>query len=206
MGITGATGAVYGVRLLARAHKLGFETQLVTTPSDVLNAHHELGLDRSGLQALADHAYVPGDIGACLISGSFDSAAPVIASCTVETLAAIANGLSDNLLTRAADVVLKMRRRRLLMVRRTPFNLAPLRNMAVVTAMGAIAFPPLPAFHHRPASIDGLVAESVERVMSLVGSLGAVWRPWAGLRSQPSQGFRFANTAFGYSGLPRLPL
>ena len=142
----------------ARAHELGSETQLVTTPSDVLNAHHELGLDRSGLQALADHVYAPGDIGACLASGSFDSAAPVIASGTVQALAAIAHGLSDNLLTCAADVMLKLRRRLLLMVRETPFNLAPLRNMAAVTAMGAIALPPLPAFYRRPASIDELVS------------------------------------------------
>ena len=83
VGVTGATGAVYGVRMQARAHELGSETQLVTTPSGGPNAHHELGLDRSGLQALADHVYAPGDIGACLASGSFDSAAPVIASCTM---------------------------------------------------------------------------------------------------------------------------
>ena len=121
-------------------------------------------------------------------------------------MAAIAHGLSDNLLARAADVMLKLRRHLLLMVRETPFNLAPLRNMAAVTAMGAIALPPLPAFYRRPASIDELVSENVERVMSLVGAPGAARRAWAGLRSQPSQGFRFANTAFGYSGLPRLPL
>jgi flavin prenyltransferase len=181
VGITGATGAVYGQRLLTRARALGVETHLVVTPSGVINAHHELGLDRSALEALADRAYSPGDIGACLASGSFDSAAMVIAPCSMKTLAAVAHGLSDNLLTRAADVTLKERRRLLLMVRETPFNLAHLRNMIAVTEMGAIVFPPLPAFYHHPASIDEMVAESVERVLALLGFGAAKPREWAGL-------------------------
>jgi flavin prenyltransferase len=183
VGITGATGAVYGVRLLSRARELGLQTHLVVTPSGVLNAHHELGLDRSQLEALADQAYAPGDVGACIASGSFDTAAMVVAPCSMKTLAAIAHGLSDNLLTRAADVVLKERRRLLLMVRETPFNLAHLRNMTSVTEMGGIVFPPLPAFYHRPGSIDEMVAESVERVLSLLGAPGAEPRAWGGLRS-----------------------
>jgi len=181
VGITGATGAVYGQQLLIRARALDMETHLVVTPSGVINAHHELGLDRRSLEALADHAYAPGDIGACLASGSFDSAAMVIAPCSMKTLAAVAHGLSDNLLTRAADVTLKERRRLLLMVRETPFNLAHLRNMIAVTEMGAIVFPPLPAFYHHPASIDEMVAESVERVLSLLGFGAARPRQWAGL-------------------------
>jgi flavin prenyltransferase len=181
IGITGATGAVYGRQLLLRARSLGVETHLVVTPSGVINAHHELGLDRSALEALADHAYAPGDIGACLASGSFDSAAMVIAPCSMKTLAAVAHGLSDNLLTRAADVTLKERRRLLLMVRETPFNLAHLRNMIAVTEMGAIVFPPLPAFYHHPASIEEMVAESVERVLSLLGIGKARPQEWAGL-------------------------
>ena len=181
IGITGATGAVYGQQLLMRARALGVETHLVVTPSGVINAHHELGLDRSALEALADHAYAPGDIGACLASGSFDSAAMVVAPCSMKTLAAVAHGLSDNLLTRAADVTLKERRRLLLMVRETPFNLAHLRNMTAVTEMGAIVFPPLPAFYHHPASIDEMVAESVERVLALLGFGAARPREWAGL-------------------------
>ena len=155
----------------------------MVTPSGVLNAHHELGLDRSALEGLADVAYAPGDVGACIASGSFDTAAMVVAPCSMKTLAAIAHGLSDNLLTRAADVVLKERRRLLLMVRETPFNLAHLRNMTAVTEMGGIVFPPLPAFYHRPGSIDELVAESVERVLSLLGAPGAAPRAWSGLRN-----------------------
>lgn len=181
VGITGATGAIYGVQLLRRARALGIETHLVVTPAGVLNVHHELDLDRNALEALADHHYAPGDVGACLASGSFDTAAMVVAPCSMKTLAAIAHGLSDNLLTRAADVTLKERRRLLLMVRETPFNLAHLRNMTAATEMGAIVFPPLPAFYHRPGSIAELVAESVERVLALLQLQGAAPRVWNGL-------------------------
>jgi len=181
VGISGATGAVYGVKLLQRARELGLQTHLVVTSSGVLNAHHELGLDRKSLEALADHAYAPGDIGASLASGSFAASAMVVAPCSMKSLAAIALGLSDNLLTRAADVTLKERRKLLLMVRETPFNLAHLRNMTAVTEMGGIVFPPLPAFYHRPASIDEMVAETTERVLSLLGLQGASPQQWQGL-------------------------
>jgi 4-hydroxy-3-polyprenylbenzoate decarboxylase len=181
VGISGASGAVYGVRLLDRARTLGVETHLVASPAGVLNVHHELGLDRKSLEARADHAHSPGDVGACVASGSFDTAAMVVAPCSMRTLAAVAHGLSDNLLTRAADVTLKERRRLLLMVRETPFNLAHLRNMTAVTEMGGIIFPPLPAFYHRPASIDEMVDETVERVLALLGLAGSAPRQWQGL-------------------------
>ena len=181
VGISGATGAVYGLKLLDRARELGLQTHLVITPSGVINAHHELGMDRRELEARADHAYAPGDIGACLASGSFDTAAMFVAPCSMKSLAAIAHGFGDNLLTRAADVTLKERRRLLLMVRETPFNLAHLRNMVAATEMGAIVYPPLPAFYLKPASIDEMVAESVERVLSLVGLAGAKPQEWRGL-------------------------
>jgi flavin prenyltransferase len=181
VGITGASGAVYGVRLLDRARELGLETHLVVTPAGVLNVHHELGLDRSALEAKADRSYAPGDIGACIASGSFDAASMVVAPCSMKSLAAIAHGLSDNLLTRAADVMLKERRRLLLMVRETPFNLAHLRNMTAVTEMGGIVFPPLPAFYHRPTRIDQLVDDTVERALALLGCESAQPREWRGL-------------------------
>ncbi len=181
VGITGATGAAYGVKLLERARALGIETHLVATPAGVLNVHHELGLDRQQLEALADHAHSPGDVGACIASGSFATAAMVVAPCSMKSLAAIAHGLSDNLLTRAADVTLKERRRLLLMVRETPFNLAHLRNMTAVTEMGGIVFPPLPAFYLKPASLDEVVAEGVERVLGLLGFEGAAPNEWRGL-------------------------
>jgi flavin prenyltransferase len=186
VGITGATGAIYGLRLLERARALGVETHLVITPSGVINAHHELQLDRQQLEAAADHSYAPGDIGACLASGSFDTAAMVVAPCSMKTLAAIAHGFGDNLLTRAADVTLKERRRLLLMVRETPFNLAHLRNMTAATEMGAIIFPPLPAFYHRPTSIEALVDDTVERALALLGFQGAAPQAWNGLRGAVS--------------------
>ena len=181
VGITGASGAVYAVRLLERARVLGLESHLIISPSGVISAHHELGLDRKALEALADRAYAPGDIGACVASGSFDAAAMVVAPCSMKTLAAVAHGLSANLLTRAADVTLKERRRLLLMVRETPFNLAHLRNMTAVTEMGGIIFPPLPAFYHRPTSIAELVDDTVERVLALLGAHEAQPKAWAGL-------------------------
>lgn len=181
VGITGASGAAYGVRLLERARDLGVETHLVVTPSGVLNVHHECGLDRRTLESLATVAHAPGEIGACIASGSFDTAAMVIAPCTMKTLAAIAHGFGDNLLTRAADVTLKERRRLILMVRETPFNLAHLRNMTAVTEMGGIVFPPLPAFYHRPQTIAELVDETVERVLQLAGIAAARPQAWAGL-------------------------
>ena len=181
VGITGASGAAYGVRLLERARDLGVETHLVVTPSGVLNVHHECGLDRRALESLATVAHAPGEIGACIASGSFDTAAMVIAPCTMKTLAAIAHGFGDNLLTRAADVTLKERRRLILMVRETPFNLAHLRNMTAVTEMGGIVFPPLPAFYHRPQTIAELVDETVKRVLQLAGIAAARPQAWAGL-------------------------
>lgn len=181
VGITGATGAIYGLRLLQRARSLGVQTHLVSTAAGLLNAHHELGLDRPGLHGLADFAYSPGDVGACLASGSFPVDAMVVAPCSMKTLASIAHGLSDNLLTRAADVTLKERRRLVLMVRETPLNLAHLRNMSAVTEMGGVVFPPLPSFYHRPATIDEMVDDTVERVLSLLGLVGASPRQWTGL-------------------------
>ena len=181
VGITGATGAVYAVRLLERLRAAGRETHLVVSPAGVLNAHHELGLNRSALEALADVAYAPGDVGAAIASGSFATDAMVIVPCSMKTLAAVALGLSDNLLARAADVTLKERRRLVLMVRETPFNLAHLRNMTAVTEMGGVIFPPLPAFYHRPQSIDELVNDTVERVLSMLGVSSATPKSWQGL-------------------------
>ncbi len=181
IGVTGATGAIYAVRLLKRCREAGCETHLVASPAGVLNAHHETGLDRKALESLADHAYSPADVGAAIASGSFATHAMIVAPCSMKTLAAVAHGLSDNLLTRAADVTLKERRRLVLMVRETPFNLAHLRNMTAVTEMGGIIFPPLPAFYLKPDSIEALVDETIERVLALIGIEAAAPKAWAGL-------------------------
>ena len=169
------------MRLLTRLREAGRETHLVASPAGLINVHHELGLDRKGLEALADVAYNPSDVGAAIASGSFDAAAMVVAPCSMKSLASIAHGLSDNLLTRAADVALKERRRVVLVVRETPFNLAHLRNMVAATEMGAIVFPPLPAFYHRPQSIDEMVADTVERILALLGVTEAKPKGWSGL-------------------------
>jgi 4-hydroxy-3-polyprenylbenzoate decarboxylase len=186
VGVTGASGAIYAIRLLERLRRAGREIHLVVTTAGLLNVHHELGLDRKELEVLADVAYKPGDIGAAIASGSFAADATVIAPCSMKSLAAIAHGLSDNLLTRAADVALKERRKLVLMVRETPLNLAHLRNMTSATEMGAIIFPPLPAFYHRPSTIDEIVDETVERVVALLGIEGAAPRSWAGLPAAAS--------------------
>jgi flavin prenyltransferase len=155
IAITGATGAVYGVRLLQflRAHGLA-ETHVLISEAGLLSLHQELGMKRRELDALADASYALRDVGASLASGSFQSHGMVVAPCSMKTLAAIAHGLSDNLITRAADVVLKERRRLVLMVREAPLNLAHLRNMTAVTEMGGIIFPPVPAFYQHPQNID----------------------------------------------------
>jgi 4-hydroxy-3-polyprenylbenzoate decarboxylase len=154
---------------------------LVVSPAGVINAHHELGLARDDLFALADTHHAHGDIGAAIASGSFMTQAMVIAPCSMKTLAAVAHGLSDNLLTRAADVMLKERRRLILMVRETPLNLAHLRNMTAVTEMGGIVFPPLPAFYHHPKTLEETVNETTERVLALCGFTQAQPQAWAGL-------------------------
>jgi len=186
LGITGATGAVYAVRLLERLRDApGVQTHLIVSAAGTLNLKHELQLRRQDVQALADVVYSVRDVGAALASGAFATAGMVIAPCSMRTLAAIAHGLSDNLITRAADVTLKERRRLLLMIRETPFNLAHLRNMTAVTEMGGIVFPPLPAFYQRPQSIADMVDETVTRVLDLMGVAGEVGggREWLGVNT-----------------------
>lgn len=182
VGVTGASGALYAVRLLERARALGLHTHLVATPAGVLNVHHETGLDREALYALATEAHAPGDIGACIASGSFDTAAMVVAPCSMKTLAAIAHGFGDNLLTRAADVVLKERRRLVIVPREAPLNLAHIRNMAAVTEMGGIIYPPLPAFYGPPKSLEQMVDETVGRILAAAGiEVAGLFEPWEGL-------------------------
>ncbi|MDH0091232.1 MULTISPECIES: UbiX family flavin prenyltransferase [Achromobacter] len=168
VGITGATGALYAVRMLQALRNVeDVETHLVVSASGVLNIKHELDVSRQDVYALADHVHSIRDVGATLASGAFQTAGMVIVPCSMRTLAAVAHGLSDNLITRAADVTLKERRRLVMMVRETPFNLAHLRNMTAVTEMGGIVFPPLPAFYHRPKSIEEMVDHTVARVLEM---------------------------------------
>jgi len=183
VAITGATGAVYGVRLLQVLREVqDIETHLLVSDAGVLSLHQELDLNRKEVEALADVTYSVRDVGASIASGSFRFGGMVIAPCSMKTLAAVAHGLSDNLITRAADVTLKERRRLVLMVRETPFNLAHLRNMTAVTEMGGIIFPPLPALYQRPQSIAEMVDHTVARVLDLFDVPHRLAPHWNGLK------------------------
>ena len=186
VGITGATGAIYAVRLLKALRAVDdVESHLVVSPSGVLNIKYELGLVRQDIHDLADKVYSFRDVGAALSSGGFDTAGMVVVPCSMRTLAAVAHGLSDNLVTRAADVTLKERRRLVMMVRETPLNLAHLRNMTAVTEMGGIIFPPLPAFYHHPKNLEEMVDHTVARVLELLG-IEVPGPHWEGMADRPS--------------------
>ncbi|MDO8177831.1 MAG: UbiX family flavin prenyltransferase [Undibacterium sp.] len=183
VAITGATGVIYGVRLLQALRELPeVQSHLLISEAGVLNLHQELDLNRKDVEALADVVHNVRDVGASIASGSFQSDGMIIAPCSMKTLAAVANGLSDNLITRAADVALKERRRLVLMVRETPFNLAHLRNMTSVTEMGGIIFPPLPGFYHKPQSIQEMVDHTIGRVLDLYALPHHLTPRWNGLK------------------------
>ena len=182
VAISGASGAVYGVRLLQILRAMAdVQTHLVVSDAGWLNVQQELGLPRADVEALANVVYPVRDIGSAIASGSFRCDGMVVAPCSMRTLAAVALGLSDNLITRAADVMLKERRRLILMVRETPLNLAHLRNMTSVTEMGGIIFPPVPGFYQRPQSIEEMVGHTVNRVMDLLDFPQADAVRWNGL-------------------------
>jgi 2,5-furandicarboxylate decarboxylase 2 len=189
VGISGASGAVIGVRLLAALRRLGtHETHLIVSPSGAITAAQELGLTRADLDGLADVVHNVRDIGATIASGSFVTAGMVIAPCSMKTLASVANGFADNLLTRAADVMLKERRRLVLVARETPLNLAHLRNMTLATEMGAIVMPPVPAFYAHPKTVDDIVDHTVGRILDLFGiEHREIARRWSGLADEFSR-------------------
>ncbi len=183
VAMTGASGALYGVRLLEQLRATdGVETHLMISDAAAMNLHHELDIKRRDIEALADYVHSVRDIGACVASGSFRSDGMVIAPCSMKTLASVAHGMCDNLITRAADVILKERRRLVLMVRETPFNLAHLRNMTAVTEMGGIVFPPLPALYQKPQSISEMVDHTVARVLDMFGLDHELAPEWPGLK------------------------
>ncbi len=189
VAVTGASGAVYGVRLLEHLRAAGgVETHVVVSHAGALSASQELGIKRGGIEALADVAHGVSDIGAAIASGSFAWESMVIAPCSGKTLAAIACGFADNLISRAADVTLKERRRLVLLVREAPLHAAHLRNMQEVTQMGGIVFPPVPAFYHRPRTIEEMVDQTLARVLDLIGvehQLAPRWRGVAAPESSP---------------------
>ena len=184
VGMTGATGSIYGLRILEALRSAGgWETHLIISEAGMLNAWQEYKLARKDIQKLADVVHNVRDVGASVASGSFLTEGMVIAPCSMKTLAAVAHAFADNLITRAADVVLKERRRLVLITREAPLNLAHLRNMVAVTEMGGVIFPPVPAFYAGAETIDDLVNHTVGRVLDLLGVEHETIRRWQGIKS-----------------------
>jgi polyprenyl P-hydroxybenzoate/phenylacrylic acid decarboxylase-like protein len=184
VAITGATGAVYGVRLLEALRESGqVETHLVVSRAGALNIQAELDFGKRDVEALADVAYSDRDIGAALASGSFRTEGMIVAPCSMKTLAALATGVTDTLVARAADVTLKERRRIVLLARESPLHLVHLRNMVTVTEMGAIVMPPVPAFYAKLESIEALVDQTVGRILDLFDLDAPSLRRWTGLKA-----------------------
>ncbi len=169
VGVSGASGTAYAVRTLELARKAGVETHLVVTSAGQQTRAHETDLDARSLAAMADVTYRPADVGAAIASGSFRTAGMLVVPCSVRTLSAIAYASNDNLLTRAADVTLKERRRLVLLVRETPLTLGHLRAMQAATESGAVVMPPVPAFYLRPRSVADIVDHTVGRALDLFG-------------------------------------
>ena len=180
VGISGASGFVYGARLLSLLRGLDVETHLIVSKSAQVTMAYETDLKLQGVVALADHHHRSDDLAACISSGSYRTLGMVVAPCSMKTLAEIATGASSTLLTRAADVVLKERKRLVLMVRETPLTLAHLRNMVAATEMGAIVAPPVPAFYARPKTLDEMIDHTLGRVLDMFElDAGTVTR-WSG--------------------------
>jgi 4-hydroxy-3-polyprenylbenzoate decarboxylase len=181
VGITGASGAIYGLRLLERLrHRPSVEIHLVLTRSGEKTLFLETGKMAADVRKMADFAYPLEDIACRLASGSYPTDAMVVAPCSIHTMAAIANGISSNLLVRAADVTLKEKRKLILLVRESPFHLGHLRNMTALAEMGAIIAPPIPGFYHNPQTVMDIVDHSVDRVLDLIGLPDAQVRRWEG--------------------------
>lgn len=184
IAITGASGVSYALRLLQVLQAVpDIETHMVMSDAGKLNLQHELDISLAEFEALADVVHAVSDIGATIASGSFQSSGMVVVPCSMRTLAAVAHGLSDNLITRAADVMLKERRRLILMVREAPLNLAHLRNMTSVTEMGGIIYPPSPAFYQRPQSVADIIDHTISRVIDLLEIPQSQAVRWSGLPS-----------------------
>ena len=182
IGISGASGAIYGVRLLEQLREQGAQVHLILSRSGEKTLYLETGKTAADVKRLADFSYSIEDISSRLASGSHHTDAMVIAPCSIHTMAAIAHGISSNLLVRAADVTLKERRKLILMVRESPFHLGHLRTMTALAEMGAIVAPPIPGFYHRPQTVDDIVNHSVERVLDLLGIPSPGARRWEGAR------------------------
>lgn len=184
VAITGASGALYGIKVLDLLRLRGdVEIHLVVSPSGWLTLASESDISKEQLEAKAHVVHSPKAVGNCIASGSYPSKGMIIVPCSMHTLASVAHGLSDNLISRAADVCLKERRRLVILPRETPLNLAHLRNMVAVTEMGGIVMPPVPALYHRPTTVDELVTDTAQHAIELLGLPQEERKVWTGLRS-----------------------
>ncbi|MCB1466249.1 MAG: UbiX family flavin prenyltransferase [Rhizobiaceae bacterium] len=183
IGISGASGASYGLAALEMARAAGCETHLVVSRSALLTLHQELGLQKADLVGRADEIHPTADVGASIASGSFQTEGMLIAPCSVRTMSEIATGVTSTLMSRAADVVLKERRRLVLMVRETPLHLGHLETMTALTRIGAVVMPPVPAFYAKPQTLDEMVAHSVARALDLFGIETGRIKRWEGMKT-----------------------
>jgi polyprenyl P-hydroxybenzoate/phenylacrylic acid decarboxylase-like protein len=185
LGVSGASGSIYGYRLLEKLRAAGgIETHLVLTRAGERTGWIEMGIRAADWKKLTDFIYPVEDVGAAIASGSYPMDAMVVAPCSIHSMSAIAAGISGNLLVRTADVTLKERRKLILMIREMPFHLGHLRTMVSLTEMGAIIAPPVPAFYNKPQTVLDLVDTSVDRVMDLLGVPSADAKRWAGRETQ----------------------
>lgn len=182
VGISGASGAIYGLRLLERLREQGAEVHLILSRSGEKTLYLETGKSAADIRQMSDFSYPIEDISCRLASGSYRTDGMVIAPCSIQTMSAIAHGICSNLMVRAADVTLKERRKLILMIRESPFHLGHLRSMTALAEMGAIVAPPVPGFYHRPQTIDDLVSDSVNRVLDLLGMPNPQARRWEGVK------------------------
>jgi 4-hydroxy-3-polyprenylbenzoate decarboxylase len=185
VGITGASGAVYGIRLLEVLSSIkNVETHLIVSEPAEAIIKYETGRSIENVRELASFSYDIGDIGAQIASGSFKTDGMIVAPCTVKTMSAIANSYSENLLIRVGDVTMKERRQLLLLVRETPLHIGHLRNMERLCEMGAIIMPPVPAFYHKPQTIQDIVDHTVGKMLDIFGIEHTLFQRWSGIAKQ----------------------
>jgi 4-hydroxy-3-polyprenylbenzoate decarboxylase len=180
VGISGASGAIYGVRVLDACREMGVESHLIVSRAGALTLKEETAHSQGDLAAKASVTYRIGDVGAAVASGSFPTLGMIVAPCSVRTFSEIATGVTSSLLTRAADVTLKERRPLVLMVRETPLHLGHLRTLAQLAEMGAVIAPPVPAFYAKPTSLEEMVDQTVGRALDLLGLAWSAVRRWEG--------------------------
>jgi 4-hydroxy-3-polyprenylbenzoate decarboxylase len=185
IGITGASGIIYGIRILeVLSHKRNIETHLIISSAGARNIKYETGLTLERVRALAVYTYDINDIGARLASGSFKTDGMIIAPCTVKTMSALANSYTENLITRAADVTLKERRKLVILFRETPLHLGHIRNMERLTEMGGIIMPPVPAFYHKPQTIEDIVDQTIGKVLDMFNIEHDLYQRWPGFEKE----------------------